>query len=340
MCGHMCYYREYDPYRRLQALKRHAEARIGSQFNGIRGWKAKLCAPDPMPKCSDSETKDKIPWHAMWGVQLTSPGGNEYKSVNAALEGLLRRAEFLSECGAKEQGELVITNKALSLRTPERHVRNRSTRQKPQLYVNKSPYFSRSPAIRRLCAGKKRKMESVPRTRRMKTRKRTADCVAATATSTGSTTAASGSRGDWEPPESPFGFLEEILYQDPWRLLLSCILLNKTTRRQVDPVFYQLTTLFPTPAAMARGDPERLAVILAPLGLHRQRAASLIRFSSEYEAGGWANVSALHAIGPYARDAYEIFCEGRWASVKPSDAALKAYCAWMRARGRSDKKDG
>jgi hypothetical protein len=37
----------------------------------------------------------------------------------------------------------------------------------------------------------------------------------------------------WVPPKSPFGLIQESLYKDPWRVLLSCMLLNKTAGRQV-----------------------------------------------------------------------------------------------------------
>lgn len=37
----------------------------------------------------------------------------------------------------------------------------------------------------------------------------------------------------WEPPQSPYGLLEEQLFQDPWRLLVACLLLNKTSAVQV-----------------------------------------------------------------------------------------------------------
>jgi hypothetical protein len=40
----------------------------------------------------------------------------------------------------------------------------------------------------------------------------------------------------WRPPHSPYGLLEELLWDRPWRLLLCCILLNQTSRAQVDPV--------------------------------------------------------------------------------------------------------
>ena len=37
----------------------------------------------------------------------------------------------------------------------------------------------------------------------------------------------------WEPPVSPFGLLEEQVYNDPWRVMLACMLLNKTSANEV-----------------------------------------------------------------------------------------------------------
>ncbi len=37
----------------------------------------------------------------------------------------------------------------------------------------------------------------------------------------------------WEPPQSPFGLIEEQLFGNPWKLLIACILLNKTNVVQV-----------------------------------------------------------------------------------------------------------
>ena len=39
----------------------------------------------------------------------------------------------------------------------------------------------------------------------------------------------------WEPPQSPFGLIEEQLFGNPWKLLVACILLNKTNVIQVSP---------------------------------------------------------------------------------------------------------
>lgn len=37
----------------------------------------------------------------------------------------------------------------------------------------------------------------------------------------------------WEPPQSPYGLIEEQLFGNPWKLLVACILLNKTSVVQV-----------------------------------------------------------------------------------------------------------
>ncbi len=37
----------------------------------------------------------------------------------------------------------------------------------------------------------------------------------------------------WEPPQSPYSLIEEELFGNPWRLLVACILLNKTSIVQV-----------------------------------------------------------------------------------------------------------
>lgn len=37
----------------------------------------------------------------------------------------------------------------------------------------------------------------------------------------------------YEPHVSPYGLIEEQLYYNPWKLLVACILLNKTSASQV-----------------------------------------------------------------------------------------------------------
>ncbi|KAG1668612.1 hypothetical protein FOA52_001481 [Chlamydomonas sp. UWO 241] len=83
----------------------------------------------------------------------------------------------------------------------------------------------------------------------------------------------------WHPPASPFSLLEEVLYTDPWRLLLACMLLNRTSAKQVRLVLGPLFAGWPTARAMADANASELEAVIHPLGLFRKRSLSAIRFS-------------------------------------------------------------
>ncbi|CAI5500533.1 unnamed protein product [Closterium sp. Naga37s-1] len=182
---------------------------------------------------------------------------------------------------------------------------------------------------------------------------------AVTAVQAGGVTGTDGvaaSTGAWVPPVSPFGLIQERLYRDPWKLLVACMLLNKTAGRQLHKVIWDLFRLIPSsqaaiaaptaeialtpllrpppPAAswmiwdLFRLIPSPEAAIAAPtaeiartiqsLGLHNKRAAMIQRFSEEFLRGGWTDVRQLHGIGKYATDAHAIFCEGSWWEERPT----------------------
>ena len=178
----------------------------------------------------------------------------------------------------------------------------------------------------------------------------------------------------WAPPRSPFGLLEEILWEDEWKLLVACMMLTCTTRLQVDRVLWRLFLLAPTPEAAAAlgADPgapgvrpsgvERVERVVAPLGLHRKRARAFVRLSEEYaeakkmttrasdratserdDACGPVRVSApvasLHGVGAYASDAHAMFCEGL-LHVAPRDHALRWWYAWAVERREEARREG
>ena len=120
-------------------------------------------------------------------------------------------------------------------------------------------------------------------------------------------------------------------------MLLCCILLNQTSRVQVDPVLARLLEGFPDAASLAAADAEALEEILHPLGLHRRRARSIIAFSQAFLKGAWRKPEELPGIGRYGADAHAIFCEGRWRETEPHDHALRWYCDWMRATEASER---
>ncbi|CAM9635503.1 unnamed protein product [Ascophyllum nodosum] len=131
-------------------------------------------------------------------------------------------------------------------------------------------------------------------------------------------------------PPSPFGLIEELLTDDPWKLLLGCIMLNQTTRSQMDPVLSRFLDKFPTAAATAAAAVDEVTRVAAPLGLQKRRPVAIIRFSQEYVGKDWNDPKELHWIGKYAADAYSIFVKGNWRDVQPNDHALNWWVNWKR----------
>ncbi|PSC75056.1 methyl-binding domain 4 [Micractinium conductrix] len=137
----------------------------------------------------------------------------------------------------------------------------------------------------------------------------------------------------WEPPVSPYGLLEEELYDDPWKLLVACMLLNKTSGAQVRKVIWELFSLCPTPAAAIAADVQQVQNLIQPLGLFRKRALAIQQLSHEYLYKVWRDPTELYGIGKYAADAYLMFSRGRWREVQPDDKDLKRYHEWLESTG-------
>ena len=143
-----------------------------------------------------------------------------------------------------------------------------------------------------------------------------------------------GAKPSWHPPASPFHLVEERLYSDPWRLLVACIFLNKTTAKVAVPVMDKYFSKWGSPEAASAADELELAQLLRPMGLHKKRAQMLIRFSREY-LGPWTSPARdLHGIGKYGEDAWRLFCCGD-LEVQPTDKELLRYLSWYRCALRT-----
>jgi methyl-CpG-binding domain protein 4 len=116
--------------------------------------------------------------------------------------------------------------------------------------------------------------------------------------------------------------LQERFKSEPWKMMVACILLNRTTREQVDRVIDSLFDRYPTASAMETADVTELSEVLRPLGLHNRRAASLKKFSKDWLAG--VELSKMFGVGKYAEDSWEIFQNGN-EDVEPEDRVLREF---------------
>lgn len=147
---------------------------------------------------------------------------------------------------------------------------------------------------------------------------------------------------------SPLGLLEELFLDDPWKLMVSTICLNVTTRQQVDAVLYEFLRKWPDAVGTANANWEEISSVVAPLGLGTKRAKGLIRFSEEYLAltGEYdafslseKQVKSLFNIGQYGWTAYEVFILNELPSgtVKVCDHALQLYVEYQLGRNASEQ---
>eukprot|EP00795_Rhopilema_esculentum_P006869 gene6869-12469_t len=135
--------------------------------------------------------------------------------------------------------------------------------------------------------------------------------------------------GIYKPPKSPYNLIQEVLYENPWKLLVATIFLNKTSGKLAIPVMWKFFELWPDPETTMYADWKEIAVLLKPLGLHERRSRSLVKLSSDFLTKNWTYPIELYGIGKYGNDSYRIFCLGEWRDVRPNDHKLNLYHEWI-----------
>ena len=135
---------------------------------------------------------------------------------------------------------------------------------------------------------------------------------------------------EWKPPSSPYGLIQEELWEDPWKIFVACIFCNLTKRVQSEPYMRDFFKLYPTPETAAKANQNDIQKMIAPLGLSQRRSKALIMMSNDYLQKDWKDKpDVLYGIGKYGSDAYRIFCKGEWEEVIPKDGALVNYRTFL-----------
>lgn len=147
---------------------------------------------------------------------------------------------------------------------------------------------------------------------------------------------------------SPYGLIQEDLRNYPWRLLVCCILLNLTSRKQAEPVWNELFRRWPNWMSLLESPREvvkqELVELFKPLGLQNKRADSVIKMTEGVEHQfrtlrrdrSQIKPRELYGIGKYGADSYEVFIKGKLVDdVK--DKELRRYYEWAKERSCADQ---
>ena len=149
-----------------------------------------------------------------------------------------------------------------------------------------------------------------------------------------------------------FGLMQEKLADDPFRMLVATIFLNRTRGEQAMPVYFELMEHYPTISDLAAAQLEDVVVIIHKLGFQNQRARKCIALARawlqhaprrgmryrrlNYPRKGdgrdigvdeavedddtriaW-EVAGLPGIGAYSIDSWRIFCRDKLRGLATS----------------------
>ncbi len=132
---------------------------------------------------------------------------------------------------------------------------------------------------------------------------------------------------------SPLMLIQEFLRDEPWKLLVACIMLNQTTAKQVHRIINEFFDRYPNPYAFLGADVWEVKPLIRSLGFQNRRYKRLWKMTRDFinneTLGLRLDPEKLHGIGKYGADSYKIFCEGYLIS-DPKDKELRNYVRWAK----------
>ena len=117
--------------------------------------------------------------------------------------------------------------------------------------------------------------------------------------------------------------IQEDYLDNPWKMMVCCILLNQTNNKQVRPILSSVFELIPDPISTIGCEPERLAAVIKTTGFQNVKASRIIKLSQKW-VNGFNDAIDLPGIGKYGKESWEIFVNGN-LKIIPTDKKLSAY---------------
>lgn len=118
--------------------------------------------------------------------------------------------------------------------------------------------------------------------------------------------------------------IQEDYQYDVWKSMVCCLMLNQTSRKQLDKMINGFFELYPTPERFIACDKSVVLELIRPLGLFNRRFDSLLKFSIDFltKFKNTGDISSCFGIGKYAENCYRLL-HLKDLSVEPTDKELK-----------------
>lgn len=117
--------------------------------------------------------------------------------------------------------------------------------------------------------------------------------------------------------------IQEEYANDPWKVLVCCILLNQTSNKQVRPLIENFFKKWPNSKSLIWEDDLAISDFIKTTGFQNVKAKRIKNFSSAWESGV-RDPFKFPGIGDYGREAWRIFVT-KDISFIPKDKKLKMY---------------
>lgn len=108
------------------------------------------------------------------------------------------------------------------------------------------------------------------------------------------------------------------------------MMLNCTTRKQVEKVLPEFMKRWPTHRQFIYADKLEVADVIRSLGFANRRSDNLVKMTKRYIAGPWEHASELPGIGEYGARCWEMLFRCEAGKTIPSDHALVVYWDYVR----------
>lgn len=128
--------------------------------------------------------------------------------------------------------------------------------------------------------------------------------------------------------------MQEEFRDEPWKLLVGCILLNQVSAKVAKPIWQEFFKKYPTPQSLLGAPTSQaladMTVLFRPLGFQNRRSVRVLCMTGDFLKWDGADPLSLYGVGKYAADSYNMFVKGRIVDdVK--DKELRNYVEWSKS---------